>query len=137
MYFIIFGYPFNKYKEINIEQNSVNEKYISIPYAIKEIIENNKNKISDNLYEFFIDMNFLFIKFNLNCNLDYNDIKNMKYNDNDIEKDEDKFIMEQSHFDSLKKYFGYVRRIFPGHDGKMDNDDFLFIKKFLKYNKFL
>lgn len=137
MFFIIFGYPFNKYKEINIEQNLFNEKYINIPFVIKDIIENNKNKISNKLYEFFIDINFLFIKFNLNCNLDYNDILNLNYNDNDNDKEEDVFHMDQSHIDSLRKYFGYVCRIFCGHDGKMDNDDFLFIKKFLKYNKFI
>ena len=136
MYFIIFRYPFNKYKEINIESNSFNENYINIPFTMKKIIEKNKNKISDKLLEFISDINFLFTKFNLNCNLNDNDIRKMNYDDNDNKKEEI-FNMEQSRIDSLKKYFGFVRRIFCGHDGKIDDDDFSFIKKFLKYNKFI
>ena len=135
MFFIVFGYPFNKYKEINIEPNSFNEKYINIPYTMKDILEKNKNKISDKLFEFISNINFLFIKFNLNCNLDNNDILKMNYDVRN--KKEEIFHIEQNHSDSLKKYFGYVRRLFCGHDGKIDKEDFSFIKKFLKYNKFI
>ena len=135
MYFIIFGYPFNKYKEINIETNSFKETYINIPYIMKNIIEKNKNKINDQLSGFISYINFLFIKFNLNCNLNDNDILKMNYNIDD--KKEGLFNLEQSRIDSLKKYFGIVRRIFCGHDGKIDEEDFSFIIKFLKYNKII
>ena len=42
MFFIVFAYPFNKYKEIYVEENKLSDNYTNIPYIVKYIIEKNK-----------------------------------------------------------------------------------------------
>ena len=133
MFFIIFGYPFNRYKEIYNDNIVLNENYINIPFVVGNIIGNNKNKISNNLTEFISVMNFLFIKFNLNCNLNDDDILKFNYD----EGNNAVFKVEENHLNEIKKYFGCVHRIFCGHDGKIEVSDFSAIKIFLKNNNFI
>ena len=35
------------------------------------------------------------------------------------------------------KYFGYVHRIFCGHNGILENDDEKYLKKFFEINQFI
>ena len=132
MFFIIFSYPFNKYKEIFIETNKLSDNYINTPYIIKNIVEKNKNIFTDKLVEFISLINFLFIKFNLNCDLSDDNILKFNYNENDKI-----FSIKNNRIEELKKYSGFTHRIKCGHDGKLSKQDFDIIIKFLEKNKFI
>lgn len=132
MFFIIFSYPFNKYKEIYIETNKINDNYINTPYIIKNIVEKNKNIFTDKLIEFISLVNFLFIKFNLNCDLSDDNI--LKFNYNDTDKI---FSIKNNRIEELKKYLGFTHRIKCGHNGKLSKQDFDIIIKFIEKNKFI
>ena len=134
MFFIIFGYPFNKHKEISSNNIKLKENFINIPCLIKDILEDNKDVFRNELKEFISIMNFLFIKFNLNCYLNKNDIFQSNYNCRDRNNI---FNMEQKHINELKKYLGCNFRIFCGHIGTLEDKDFDIIKDFLKNNKYI
>ena len=130
MYFLVFGYPFNICKEINYDKTIFAKNYIILPIIMKNIIE--KNKFNDNLKNFISNLNFLFIKSNLVIPFNDEDIISFSYhNDN---KD---FSLQEGFQENLMKYFGYVHRIFCGHNGILENDDEKYLKKFFEINQFI
>ena len=132
MYFLIFGYPINIYKEIFYDKKNFDNKFVEIPIILKNIYENNKIIFNTILYDFFSDINFLFIKCNLVASLDDKQIKNFKYN-NDI-KD---FAIDENIDKNKKKYFGYVHRIFCEHNGTLEKNDEAYIIDYLKLKGFI
>ena len=132
MFFIVFGFPFNFYKEINPIIERLKYDYTIVPYIFKQFLEKNKDEIDKEIYEVFLSFNFIYIKINLNCELSDDDIYNLNYGDkNDI------FSFDNNHILELKKYFGSVHRITCGHNGKLKENDFNFVKDFLNINKYL
>ena len=132
MFFIVFGFPFNFYKEINPILERLKYDYTIVPYIFKQFLEKNKDEIDKEIYEVFLSFNFIYIKINLNCELSDDDIYNLNYGDkNDI------FSFDNNHILELKKYFGSVNRITCGHNGKLKENDFNFVKDFLNINKYL
>ena len=130
MYFLVFGYPFNICKEINYDKTIFAKNYIILPIIMKNIIE--KNKFNDNLKNFISNLNFLFIKSHLVIPFNDEDIISFSYhNDN---KD---FSLQEGFQENLMKYFGYVHRIFCGHNGILENDDEKYLKKFFEINQFI
>ena len=130
MFFIVFGYPFNRFKEINLNSNNLIKEYMKIPFIFKKIIQNNEmidKEISDIISAF----NFMFIKINLNCKINDNDIFTMNYDD------KNDFTIKENDMNKLKNYFGNIHRIHCGHNGKLENKDYNVIKDFLKGNKFI
>ena len=133
MFFVIFGYPFNKDNEINPDIDKFKDNIINIPYIIKTIIDKNKNLIPKTIFELISVVNFLFIKFNLKCELKNEDILNFNYSVDNKEL----FWIEENNINRLKKYFGCVHRITCGHNGLLESGDIKVIKEFLKTNKFV
>ena len=131
MFFIIFGFPYNFYKEIFCESGKFNNNYIEIPKTIMNFANKYKTLFSDKLMNVIQIFNFLFVKFNLKTKINDNDIIKLNYKDNDIFKFNDSFEKELHH------YFGYVHRITCGHNGKLKSGDVKFIIKFLIKNKIL
>ena len=133
MFFIIFGYPFNIFKEISYDSNEFNKNYLDIPIIIMNFVNKHKVMFSSKLLELIQIFNFLFVKFNLKTEISDNDIIKLNYNQNNKEL----FKFDDNFVDGLHKYFGYVRRIYCGHNGKLKDTDIKFIKGFLKTNKFI
>ena len=131
MYFIIFGYPFNRFKEINLNTNNLKKEYMKIPIIFKKIIQNTNKMISKEISDIISAFNFLFIKINLNCKINENDIFMMNYDD------KSDFAIEEKLMNKLNNYFGNVHRIHCGHNGKLENKDYSIIKDFLTCNKFI
>ena len=131
MFFIIFGFPYNFYKEIFCESDKFNRNYIEIPKTIMNFVNKNKKLFSDKLLNVIQIFNYLFVKFNLKTEINDNDIIKLNYKDNDL------FIFNDSFEKELYHYFGYVHRITCGHNGKLKIGDVKFIIKFLIKNKFL
>ena len=130
MDFIIFGYPFNHFKEININSGNLEKVYIKIPIIFKKIIQKN-DMIDKEISDIISAFNFMFIKLNLNCEINDNDIFSFNYDN------ETKFSIKEKCMEKLKNYFGNVHRIHCGHNGKLENKDYKVIKAFLKSHKYL
>ena len=132
MCFLVFGYPFNINKEIFYDKISFAKNYIDVPLILKEIYEKNKINFNTSLYEFFSDLNFLFIKSNLVIPFTEKEIISFKY-DNESKE----FILQENVNESLLKYFGFVHRIFCDHNGTWSNNDEIYIKTFLESKGFI
>ena len=132
MYFLIFGYPFNLFKEINYDKIIFAKNYISLPEIMKKIYENYKNKFSKKLINFIADINFLFIKCNLIIPFNDEEIIIFSYNN-----DNNDFILQEGFQENLMNYFGYVHRIFCGHNGTLDGNDEKYLKKYFELNGFI
>ena len=132
MYFLIFGYPFNLFKEINYDKIIFAKNYISLPEIMKNIYENYKNKFSKKLINFIADINFLFIKCNLIIPFSDEEIISFSYNN-----DNNDFILQEGFQENLMNYFGYVHRVFCGHNGTLDSNDEKYLKKYFELNGFI
>ena len=132
MFFLVFGYPFNKNKEVFYDKTIFAKNYIEIPLILKEIYDTNKINFNTNLFEFFSDLNFLFIKSNLFIPFTEQEIIDFKYNN-----DSNEFLLQENVTESLLKYFGFVHRIFCGHNEAWNNNDELYIKNFLELKGFI
>ena len=132
MYFLIFGYPFNLFKEINYDKIIFAKNYISLPEIMKNIYENYKNKFSKKLINFIADINFLFIKCNLIIPFSDEEIISFSYNN-----DNNDFILQEGFQENLMNYFGYVHRVFCGHNGTLDGNDEKYLKKYFELNGFI
>ena len=130
MFFIIFGFPFNRTKEINPKLDKFKNEYTKIPIIFKQFLNKNKDFIEKEIIDIILAFNFLYTKINLNTEISDEDILNLKYEKNNIN-------IEQNHIKELKKYFGYVHRITCGHNGKLKEYDYTIIKEFLKNNNFI
>ena len=132
MFFLIFGYPFNIGKEIFYEKKLFAKNYIDIPMIFKDIYEENKINFNTNLFDFFSDLNFLFIKSNLTIPFNDKEITSFKYNN-----DKKEFVLQDNVNESLLKYFGFVHRIFCEHNGSWNNNDKLYLQRFLELKGFI
>ena len=132
MYFLIFGYPFNLFKEINYDKIIFAKNYISLPEIMKNIYENYKNKFSKKLINFIAEINFLFIKCNLIIPFSDEEIISFSYNN-----DNNDFILQEGFQENLMNYFGYVHRVFCGHNGTLDSNDEKYLKKYFELNGFI
>ena len=130
MFFIIFGFPFNRTKEINPKLDKFKNEYTKIPIIFKQFLDKNKDFIEKEIIDIILAFNFLYTKINLNTEISDEDILKLKYEKNNIN-------IEQNHIKELKKYFGYVHRITCGHNGKLKEYDYTIIKEFLKNNNFI
>ena len=130
MFFIIFGFPFNRFKEINPNINKFENVYTKIPNMFKKFTENN-NMIDKEISDILRAFNLLFVKLNLNNDIKDDDIFNLNYDNNN------NFFLEKNHKIELRKYFGYIHRIQCGHNGKLKDNDFRIIKEFLKNNNII
>ena len=133
MYFIIFGYPFNLFKEISYNEMKFNSNYLDIPIIIMNFANKHKAMLSNKLLELIQIFNFLFVKCNLKTDINDNDIIKLNY----IQKKEGAFKFDDNIVEQLFHYFGYVHRISCGHNGKLKNNNINYIKGFLKVNQFI
>ena len=133
MFFIVFAYPFNRTKKISCDSEELNKNYLDVPKIMKNFVDKHKDVMKDDLVDLIKIFNFLFIKFNLKTEINDNDIFKMNYdiNNNELFKFDEHFLEE------LHKYFGYVHRIYCGHNGKLSSSDIKTIKDFLNKNKFI
>jgi hypothetical protein len=132
MFFLVFGYPFNINKEIFYDKTIFAKYYIDIPLIFKNIYEENKINFNTNLFDFFSALNFLFIKSNLSIPFNDKEIIGFKFNN-----DEKEFNLQKNFNESLLKYFGFVHRIFCEHNGNWNNNDELYLQKFLELKGFI
>ena len=132
IFFLVFGYPFNINKEIFYEKKLFAKTYIEIPLILRNIYELNKICFNTILFDFFSDLNFLFVKSNLTIPFNDKEIMSFKYNNDNKE-----FILQYDVNGALLKYFGFVHRIFCEHNGTWNNNDELYLKKFLELKGFI
>ena len=132
MYFLVFGYPFNQNKEVFYDKTIFAKNYIDIPLKLRDIYDKNKIIFTTNLFDFFSDLNFLFIKSNLVIPFTDKEIISFKYNNEAKE-----FILQGTINESLLKYFGFVHRIFCEHNGTWNNNDEIYLQKFLELKGFI
>ena len=132
MFFMIFGYPFNRYKEINCNITNFNRYYLQVPIIIRNFTHKHKNLFSAKLLNLIQIFNFLFVKINLKTKINDNDIIKMNYEDK-----EDLFSYNDSFVSEIHQFFGYVHRITCGHNGKLKSGDIKAIKEFLLFNKII
>ena len=132
MFFLIFGYPFNIYKEINYDKIVFAKNYINLPEIIRKIYDNNKNKFNENIIKFISNLNFLFIKSNLIIPFNDEEIINFTYNN-----DNNEFGLQEGLQENLLKYFGYVHRIFCNHNGCLEDKDEKYLRKYFELNEFI
>ena len=128
MFFIVFGYPFNRFKEISCNTEKFNKSYLQIPKIIMNFANKNRIWFSDKLLNLIQIFNFLYVKFNLKTEINDNDIIKLNYDNNALFQFNDSFAIE------LHKYFGFVHRITCGHNGKLKFNDLNVIKEFLGKN---
>ena len=135
MFFLVFAFPFNIYKEITYNKKEFDKVYLITVKIMKQFVNKHKQLFSDKLIELITDFNFLFIKANLSTKLSDNDIINWNYgNDGNTNAE---FIIDESFSENLIKYFGYVHRLFCPHNGCLKFNDEKFITDFLTENKFI
>jgi len=115
-YCLIFAYPYNKNRELN-DSKEIKLFYNNFVFNIKNFIENiqEKNK-QENFILFLNSILSLFEYINI-------DEKNKKLKE-EIEN-------------NLKNYFGNVHRIFCGHNGCLNENDYNIIDKELKKYYFI
>ena len=130
MFFIIFGYPFNKNKEITYD-DKFNKIYLDMPIIFLSFAIKYKNELNNKILDLIKILNFLFIKCNLKSEINDNDIIKMNYEENASKS----FDINESILNELHKYFGYVHRVHCGHNGDLEYSDYKFIKGFLIKNK--
>ena len=131
MFFIVFGYPFNRFKEISCNNEKFNKTYLEIPKIIMNFTNKNRIWFSDKLLNLIQIFNFLYVKFNLKTEINDNNIIKLNYENNAF------FELNDSLANDLHKYFGFVHRITCGHNGKLRNNDLNVIKEFLRKNKII
>ena len=133
MFFIIFAYPFNRYKEISYNTDIFNKTYLNVPKIFNIFVNNQKNNMSNKLLELIKIFNYLFVKINLKSDINDNDVIAFNY---DVNNDK-LFQFNDSFANELHKYFGYVHRIHCGHNGKLKESDIKEIMGFLQNNQFI
>ena len=132
MFFLIFGYPFNISKEVFYEKKLFAKNYIDIPIIFRDIYEQNKINFNTSLFDFFSDLNFLFIKSNLSIPFTDKEIIGFKFNN-----DKKEFVLQDNVNESLLKYFGFAHRIYCEHNGTWNNNDKLYLQKYLELKGFI
>ena len=132
IYFLIFGYPFNLFKEINYDKTFLSKNYIELPEKLRDINEKYKNKFSQNLIDLISKLNFLFIKSNLIISASDEDIISFSYNNYNND-----FNLQENVQDNLLKYFGYVHRIFCNHNQPLEDIDEKYLIKYFELNQFI
>ena len=132
MLFLIFGYPFNISKEVFYEKKLFAKNYIDIPIIFRDIYEQNKINFNTSLFDFFSDLNFLFIKSNLSIPFTDKEIIGFKFNN-----DKKEFVLQDNVNESLLKYFGFAHRIYCEHNGTWNNNDKLYLQKYLELKGFI
>ena len=132
IFFLIFGYPFNTFKEVYYDKIIFAKNYICLPEIMKQIYEKYKNKFSQKLISFITDINLLFIKCNLLIPFSDEEIVDFSYNN-----DNNDFVLQPRFQENLMKYFGYVHRIFCEHNGTLQDDDEKYLQKYFVLNGFI
>ena len=131
MYFVVFGFPFNIFKEIDYDIEIFKKTYLEVPIIFRNFIKKHKNSFSTKLIELLQIFNFLFVKLNLKTNINDNDLIKMNYEENN----NGLFQLNDSLNKEIHKYFGYVHRINCGHNGKLKLYNINYIKGFLLKNQ--
>ena len=131
MFFIVFGYPFNRFKEISYNKPKFNKTYLDIPKIFINFVNKYKINFSSKLLELIKIFNYLFVKINLKTEINDNDIIQFNYEENN-----DKLFYFNDSFDNeLHKYLGCVHRIQCGHNGKLKDKNINEIIGFLLKNQ--
>ena len=76
MFFIIFGFPFNRNKEINPKLDKFKNEYTKIPIIFKQFLDKNKDFIEKEIIDIILAFNFLYTKINLNTEINDENILN-------------------------------------------------------------
>jgi hypothetical protein len=76
MFFIIFGFPFNRTKEINPKLDKFKNEYTKIPIIFKQFLNKNKDFIEKEIIDIILAFNYLYTKINLNTEINDENILN-------------------------------------------------------------
>ena len=136
IYCLIFSYPINNYKEINDDYDELKKNYLKFPIFLLNLFNENKKYLSKNIKKFLINLNFVFIKINLIIISKKNNIENIKlfkYNNSD----ENLFKINENSLKNIINYFGYVHRIFCGHNGILRKNDLELLHNLLEKKEFI
>jgi hypothetical protein len=134
IYCLIFSFPINNYKEINDDFDELKKNYLNFPIFLLNLFNENKKYLTKNIKKFLINLNYVFIKINLiiTSNKNIENIKLFKYN-----SEENLFKINENSLKNILNYFGYVHRIFCGHNGLLRKNDFDLIHNLLEKKEFI
>jgi hypothetical protein len=131
IFFLIFGFPFNKYKEIPYEKEEFNKIYTNVPIQVRKIILLYNNLISEKIKDFLSKLNLLFVRINLESSMTDEEISSFSY------ELEYTFQIKNSIYPIILNYFGYVHRIFCGHNGMLRENDEEYLNDFFEFIQFI
>jgi len=131
IFFLIFGFPFNKYKEIPYEKEEFNKIYTNVPIQMKKINLLYNNLLSEKIKIFLSKLNLLFIRINLESSMTDEEISSFTY---ELEYN---FQIKNTIYPVILNYFGYVHRIFCGHNGILRDNDEEYLNDFFEYIQFI
>lgn len=132
MNFFIFGFPFNVFKELSYNSEDLNHNYILIPIHLQKIVNENKQEMSALLIKFISQINSIFV----NINLSHNDISEEQLNTLTYGKAHC-FYLKSNIQEQLINYFGYTKRLFCGHNGKLVDSDTEYIREYLESKEYI
>ena len=134
IYCLIFSFPLNNYKEINDDYDELIKNYLKFPIFLLNLFNENKKYLTKIIKKFLINLNYVFIKINLiiTSNKSIEDIKSFKYN-----SEENLFKINENSLKNILNYFGYVHRIFCGHNGLLRKNDLELIHNLLEKKEFI
>ena len=131
IFFLIFGFPFNKYKEIPYEKEEFNKIYTNVPIQMKKINLLYNNLLSEKIKDFLSKLNLLFVRINLESSMTDEEISSFTY---ELEYN---FQIKNTIYPVILNYFGYVHRIFCGHNGILRDNDEEYLNDFFEYIQFI
>ena len=131
IFFLIFGFPFNKYKEIPYEKEEFNKIYTNVPIQMKKINLLYNNLLSEKIKIFLSKLNLLFIRINLESSMTDEEISSFTY---ELEYN---FQIKNTIYPVILNYFGYAHRIFCGHNGILRDNDEEYLNDFFEYIQFI
>ena len=131
IFFLIFGFPFNKYKEIPYEKEEFNKIYTNVPIQMKKINLLYNNLLSEKIKIFLSKLNLLFIRINLQSSMTDEEISSFTY---ELEYN---FQIKNTIYPVILNYFGYAHRIFCGHNGILRDNDEEYLNDFFEYIQFI
>ena len=131
IFFLTFGFPFNKYKEIPYEKEEFNKVYTNVPIQMRKIILLYNNLLSEKVKDFLSKLNLLFVRVNLESSMTDEEISTFSY---ELEYN---FQIKNSIYPIILNYFGYVHRIFCGHNGILKENDEEYLNDFFEFIQFI
>ena len=131
----VYGIEVASYKEISPVKMERSYAYTCVPFVLQKLALNKHTGSS--VFDFLVKLNYIYVKIMLNINSKINMrsdeyIEKFLYSSNDTA-----FYVKEEIETYLQRYFGYVHRIFCGHNGSLHKKDIEYLYNVLKDKDFI